>query len=144
MGDDIGNGGFSRAAGTVENHIGNIPGFNQAAQYGPLSQNMLLAHHLIQGLRPQQVCQRLIHHMPPFQCKKGPAEYQQARRSFQNVATSGSAGWAFFSTDSAVSMGPTSPLYRGWFSAVILAVTITQDRDSSPEAPSYRQGMPQN
>ena len=71
LGDDIGNGGFSRAAGTVENHIGNIPGFNQAAQYGPLSQNMLLAHHLIQGLRPQQVCQRLIHHMPPFSVKKG-------------------------------------------------------------------------
>ena len=52
----------------------------------------------------------------------------------QNVATSGSAGWAFFVTSSVVRTGPTSPLYRGCFSAVIFAVTMTHERGSSVPA----------
>ena len=153
LGDDIGNGGLSRAAGAVEHHIGDIPRIDQAAQHRALAQNMLLTVDLVQCLRPQKIGEWLIH-MDALSCayflhyiispaklhylffeilfKKVPSF--QRGLSCQNVATSGSAGWAFFVTSSAVRTGPSSPLYRGCFSAVIFAVTMTQERGSSVPA----------
>ena len=52
LGDDIGDGGLSRAAGAVEHHVGDVPGVDQAAQHRALAQNMLLTVDLVQGLRP--------------------------------------------------------------------------------------------
>ena len=61
LGDNVGNGGLTGTAGTVEDHIGNIAGINQTAQNRTLPQNMLLSIDLIQGGRPQQIGQRLVH-----------------------------------------------------------------------------------
>ena len=64
--DNIGNGGLSRAAGAIENHIGDISGVNKPAQDALFPQNMLLPIHLVQGSRTKQVCKGLIHsfHLP--------------------------------------------------------------------------------
>ena len=53
--DDVGNGGLTRAAGTVENHVGDLPGVDQPPQNRLFSQNMLLSINLVQGLRPQKI-----------------------------------------------------------------------------------------
>ena len=66
LGNDVGHGGLSRAAGAIEHHVGNVPGVDQAAQNGPLPQNMLLAVDLIQAGGPQQVGKWLIHSDCPF------------------------------------------------------------------------------
>ena len=61
LGNDIGDGGLSRAAGAVEHHVGDVPGIDQAAQHRALAQNMLLTVDLVQRLRPQKIGEWLIH-----------------------------------------------------------------------------------
>ena len=58
LGDDVGNGGLSRAGRAVEDQIGFGPVFDQAAQQRALAQQMLLPCHLVQCLGPYFVCQR--------------------------------------------------------------------------------------
>ena len=46
---------------TVEHHVGDVPGIDQAAQHRALAQNMLLTVDLVQRLRPQKIGEWLIH-----------------------------------------------------------------------------------
>ena len=86
---------------------------------------VLPLHYIISPAKLHYLfCEILFKKVPSF----------QRGLSCQNVATSGSAGWAFFVTSSAVRTGPNSPLYRGCFSAVIFAVTMTQERGSNVPA----------
>ena len=55
LGDDVGYGGLSRAAGAVENHVWNVAGVNQAAQHRALAQNMFLSKYFVQRLWPKQI-----------------------------------------------------------------------------------------
>ena len=55
LGDDIGNGSLARAAGTVKDHVGDLPGIDKPAQHRALAQDMLLSIDLIQRLGTQQV-----------------------------------------------------------------------------------------
>ena len=64
--DDVGHGSFSRAAGAVEDHVGNIPGINEPPQHGVRPQDMLLTVDLVQCGGPQKIGQRLIHRQPSF------------------------------------------------------------------------------
>ena len=66
LGDDVGDSGLAGAAGTIEDHVGDLAGIDEPPQHGALSQNVLLSKHIIQSLRPQQVGQWLIHTQPPF------------------------------------------------------------------------------
>ena len=63
-GDDAGQSGFSHAGGAVEDHIGNVPIFNEAAKNTVGADQMALAHHIVQGLGAQTVCQRFVHVSP--------------------------------------------------------------------------------
>ena len=66
LGNDVGNGGLSRAAGAVEHHVGNVPGVNEPPQDSVWPQNMLLTVYLVQCGGPQKIGQWLIHRQPPF------------------------------------------------------------------------------
>ena len=66
FGDDIGNGGLTRTAGAIEDHIGYVPGVDETAQHRSLSQYMFLSVDLIQALRPEKIRQRLIHRLFPL------------------------------------------------------------------------------
>ena len=59
LGDDVGDGGLSRAGGAVEDQIGLGPVFDQAAQQRALAQQVLLPRHLVQCLGPYFVRQWL-------------------------------------------------------------------------------------
>ena len=72
IGDDVGDGGLSRAAGAVEDQIGDLPRLNHAAEHFALTEDLLLAEHLIQRLWAQLVRKGLIHGAaPPFLCIAG-------------------------------------------------------------------------
>src|SRR5699024_499216 len=69
LGDEGGHGGLAHAGGAVEHHVGDLPGLKDAPQRPPRAQNMLLAHHLVQGGGTDPVCQRRSHRSPPFSRK---------------------------------------------------------------------------
>ena len=65
-GDDPGDGGFSHAGRAVEDHVGDIAAFNDAAQAFPRSQQVLLADYLVQSAGTQPVGKRRRHGRPSF------------------------------------------------------------------------------
>ena len=74
-GDDTGQSGFAHAGGAVEDHVGNMPVFDQAAKNAVRADQMALAHHIVQGLGAQPVCQRFVHvsPVPPRSGRRGEA-----------------------------------------------------------------------
>ena len=62
LGDDVGHRGLSRARGAVEDQVGHVAAFDDPAQQPILPQDMLLPHHLIQGLGPDLIGQRPVCH----------------------------------------------------------------------------------
>lgn len=62
LGDDVGHRGLARPRGAVEDQVGHVAAFNDAAQQAVLSQNVLLAHHLVQGFGPYFVGKRPVGH----------------------------------------------------------------------------------
>ena len=57
--DDARHGGLTRSGGAVKDQIGSRAALDDAAEHGPLSQQMLLSRHLIQSLRTNGIGQRL-------------------------------------------------------------------------------------
>ncbi len=47
--DNPGHSGFPRTGGAIENHVGNVAAFNNAAEEATLPQNMALSHHFVQA-----------------------------------------------------------------------------------------------
>ena len=66
LGDDARHRGLSGAGGAVKNHIGDLAALHDAAQQTVGAENMPLPYHVLQGLGPNLVCQRLVHgaHLP--------------------------------------------------------------------------------
>ena len=61
LGDDVRHRGLTGAAGTVEHHVGDVPGVDQPPQHSALPKNMLLSVDLVQRGGPQKIGQWLIH-----------------------------------------------------------------------------------
>ena len=64
--DDVGDRGLARAGRTVENHIRNLAGIDNPAQKPVFSENVRLTAHIVEILRSERVCQRLIHASASF------------------------------------------------------------------------------
>ena len=64
--DDVGDRGLARAGRTIENHIRNLAGIDNPAQKPVFSENVRLTAHIVETLRSERVCQRLIHASASF------------------------------------------------------------------------------
>ena len=61
LGDYPGHGGLAGAGGAVEYHVGYLAAVHYAPEHAVFSQDMWLAHHVLQTVGPYFVCKRLVH-----------------------------------------------------------------------------------